>query len=366
LTIAALALPMVAVATAAGATENQPTGGSALWRGEEPIIFGHRGATGYRPEHTIASYELAVQHGAEYIEPDLVLTKDGVLVARHENEIGDTTDVADRPEFADRHTTKVIDGVEETGWFTEDFTLAELKTLRVYERIPDQRPNNTLYDGRYEILTLQEIVDFAKRASREYRRPVGVIPEVKHPTYYESIGLPFEPPLVELIKRNGYNGPDGRMVIQSNEPTILRRLNKQVNTQLMQSLLNAGSPYDTVASGEGPTYDEMATADGLREIATYADWLTAQKNRFIPRVDGALGEPTTLAEDARNAGLAVSIYTFRNENRYLPPALRIGSDPNAYGDAWAEYEAFFELGIDALFSDNPDTALIARREFFGS
>lgn len=337
----------------------EPDGGIA--------VFGHRGATGYRPEHTVGSYELAVQLGADFIEPDLVVTADGHLVARHENEIATTTDVADHPEFADRHTTKVIDGVEHTGWFTEDFTLAELKTLRVVERIPDQRSRNTLYDGRYEILTLQEILDLAEELGRRHGRIIGVMPEVKHPTYYEEIGLGFERPLIRTIKRNRLEDGTGRFIVQSNEPTILRRLDRRVDVDLMQSLLNAGdayqgAPYDTVARGKGPTYDEMATPEGLAEIATYADWFTAQKNRFIPRVDGELGPPSSLADDVREVGLKVSVYTFRNENSFLPPALRVGDDPNEYGDAFAEYAAFLALDLDGLFSDNPDTAILARTD----
>lgn len=373
----ALAVPVAGAVAATGGTGDAERGdaerGDAMTVGRELApeggiaVFGHRGATGYRPEHTLGSYELAVQLGADFIEPDLVVTADGELVARHENEIGSTTDVADRPEFADRHTTKVIDGVEHTGWFTEDFTLAELRTLRVVERIPDVRPGNTLYDGRYRILTLQEILDFADDAGERYGRTIGVMPEVKHPTYFDEIGLGFERPLVRTIKRNRLEDGTGRFIVQSNEPTILRRLDRRVDVDLMQSLLNAGdaylgSPYDTVARGHGPTYDEMATPEGLAEIARYADWFTAQKNRFIPRVDGALGPPSSLADDARDAGLLVSVYTFRNENRYLPPALRVGDDQNRYGEAFAEYEAFLDLGLDGLFSDNPDTAIIARRD----
>ncbi|MGH3648289.1 MAG: glycerophosphodiester phosphodiesterase [Micromonosporaceae bacterium] len=348
-------------------TEAAPAETLTLARAEGPIVFGHRGATGYRPEHTIASYELAIQLGAEYIEPDLVPTRDGALVARHENEIGGTTDVADHPEFADRKTTKTIDGRAVTGWFTEDFTLAELKTLRAVERIPAQRQRNTLYDGRYQVLTLQEVIDFAKRASLKYSRPVGIFPETKHPTYFDSIGLSLEEPLIAAIKRAGLNSPDGRVVVQSFEPTSLRELNDALHVPVLQAIAAGnGAPYDTIANGEGPTYNEMVTPEGLREIATYADWIGPDKVRVIPRVDGALGEPTTLVRDAHAAGLSISAYTFRNENRYLPDDMRRGTDLNGYGDAFAEYLAFYGAGLDAVVSDSPDTALIAREQFRSS
>lgn len=364
LAVAVIAAPLMSAggADAAGPDES-PTTLSASTDG--PIIFGHRGAAGYRPEHTLASYELAVQMGADYIEPDVVSTKEGVLVARHENDISHTTDVADHPEFADRKTTKVIDGREISGWFTEDFTLAELKTLRAVERIPEQRQRNTLYDGRYEVPTLQEVIEFAKAASIEYRRPIGVFPETKHPTYFDSIGLSLEEPLVAAIKRNGLNSPDGRAVVQSFEPTSLRELNAALHVPVLQAIAAGnGAPYDTRVDGEGPTYNEMVTPAGLREIATYADWIGPDKVRVIPRQeDGTLGQPTTLVSDARAAGLDVSAYTFRNENRYLPTNMRSGTGPNDYGDALAEYEAYYEAGLDAVVSDSPDTAVIARREF---
>jgi glycerophosphoryl diester phosphodiesterase len=334
-------------------------------RAEDPIVFGHRGATGYRPEHTLASYELAAQLGAEYsIEADLVPTKDGVLVARHENDLSDTTDVAEHPEFADRRTTKTIDGADVTGWFTEDFTLAELKTLRVVERLPDVRQENTIYDGRSKVLTLQEIFDFAKQASRERSRPVGIVFETKHPTYFASIGLPLEEPLVDAIKRNGLNRPDGQVIIASFEPTSLRKLDDALRVLMHQNIAFSGAPFDTIARGEGPTYSDMVTPEGLREIATYSEWIGPDKRRVIPRMaDGSLGEQTTLVRDAHAAGLKVAPWTFRNENRFLPTDMRTGDDPNDYGDAFAEYGAYYEAGIDGVWSDNPDTAIVARAEF---
>jgi glycerophosphoryl diester phosphodiesterase len=304
----------------------------------EPLVIGHRGASGYRPEHTLASYTLAARLGADYIEPDLVSTKDGVLVARHENEIGGTTDVADHPEFADRRTTKTIDGVALTGWFTEDFTLAELKTLRAKERIPDLRPRNTLYNGRYEIPTFQEVLDLAKRFG------VGVYPETKHPTYFREIGLPLEPPLLRELKR--FRGP---AFIQSFEVGNLKALDRQTKRPLVQ-LLGARTARPV---GHDRTYGEMATAAGLKEIAKYADGVGPSKD-YIPG--------TTFVRDAHRADLVVHPYTFRNENAFLPPALRSSADPAAYGNAFAEYEQYFALGVDGLFSDNPDTAVEARDE----
>src|SRR5215207_10172388 len=207
-----VALLIVMLAAMAGAAEAHPTPAHA-----DQLVIGHRGAPGYRPEHTLASYELAARMDADYIEPDLVSTKDGVLVARHEPEISTTTDVADHPEFADRRTTKTIDGAPVTGWFTEDFSLAELKTLRAKERIPATRPQNTVYDGRFEVPTFQEVLDLRKRLSKQLRRPLGVYPETKHPTYFREIGLPLETPLVRTLRRNGLNRRNAPAFVQSFE-----------------------------------------------------------------------------------------------------------------------------------------------------
>ncbi|MFC5749973.1 glycerophosphodiester phosphodiesterase [Actinomadura rugatobispora] len=354
---AAVLLPLLTVA--APATAAPAERGRAA-----PIVLGHRGASGYRPEHTLASYELAVQMGADYIEPDLVPTKDGQLVARHENEIGGTTDVGTRTEFAGRRTTKTIDGRPVTGWFTEDFTLAELMTLRAVERLPDVRQHNTLYNGRYQVPTLQEVVDLAKRLGREHRRRVGIFPETKHPTYFRSIGLPLENTLISTLKRNGLDHRDGRAIVQSFEPTSLRTLDKALSVPVLQALSTSGAPYDTVAGGQGPTYAEMVTPAGLKEISTYADWIGPEKTLVIPnKADGTIGTPTPLVKDAHAAGLKVSPYTFRNENQFLPADLRNGTAPGAYGQALKEYDLFYRTGIDGLFSDNPDTAIIARTEF---
>jgi glycerophosphoryl diester phosphodiesterase len=328
----------------------------------EPLVIGHRGAPGYRPEHTLASYALAARLGADYIEPDLVSTKDGVLVARHENEIGGTTDVADHPEFADRRTTKTIDDVALTGWFTEDFTLAELRTLRAKERIPATRQRNTLYDGRHQVPTLQEVIDLSRKLSRALHRPIGIYPETKHPTYFRTIGLPLEEPLVKTLRRNDLDDRRDRVFIQSFEVSNLKWLEDRIDVPLVQLLSGrSGRPYDFVVSGDPRTYGDLATPAGLEEIGRYADGVGPSKDYVVPRdATGRSLPPTTFVRDAHRAGLLVHPYTFRNENQFLPLELRSGADPSAYGRAFAEYDQFFGLGVDGLFTDNPDTAVEAR------
>ncbi len=329
-----------------------------------PLVIAHRGASGYRPEHTLAAYRLAIRMGADYIEPDLVSTRDGVLVARHENEISGTTDVASRPEFADRRTTKTIDGRRVTGWFTEDFTLAELKTLRATERLPDVRPGNTRYDGRYEVPTFDEILDLVARESRSRGEVVGVYPETKHPTYFDSVGLSLEEPLARALGAHGLDRPNALVFVQSFETANLRHLDEMVRVPLVQLVAASGAPYDLVAAGDRRTYDDLVTPGGLREVSTYADAVGPDKNRVIPRdADGFLTAPTPLVDDAHGAGLLVHPYTFRDENQFLPAECRKGSDPNAEGDAFCEYDAFFDAGVDGVFSDFTDTALEARERW---
>jgi glycerophosphoryl diester phosphodiesterase len=335
-------------------TLERPTGGA-------PLVIGHRGASGYRPEHTLASYELAVEMGADYIEPDLVSTKDGVLVARHENEIGGTTDVSRHPEFANRKTTKTVDGAKITGWFTEDFTLAELKTLRATERIPDIRQRNTLYDGRYSVPTLDEVLTLQRKLSVRYHRVIGVYPETKHPTYFTSIGLALETPLLAALRRHGLDRANAPVYLQSFEVTNLRELNRRTRVPLVQLIAGSGAPYDLVAAGDPRTYSDLLTPAGLREIARYADAIGPDKNRIIPRNgSGHLLAPTAVVGDAHRVGLLVHPFTFRNENTFLPADHRRGNDPTAYGDAFAEYSAFLAAGVDGVFSDNADTAVEAR------
>ena len=368
-TVTILTAPLLSLALLLGAV---PAGGAAAAQDapeqvEGPLVFGHRGASGYRPEHTLEAYRLAIRMGADFVEPDLVPTSDGVLVARHENEIGGTTDVARHPEFADRRTTKVIDGVSYTGWFTEDFTLAELKTLRAVERIPDVRQENTLYDGRYQVPTFEEVLDLVAEESEREGRTIGVAPETKHPTYFASIGLGTDAPLVEVLQERDLTGRSAPVVIQSFETANLRRLDRLVQVPLVQLVAGSGAPYDLVAGGVPQTYDDLLTDRGLDRIARYADWIGPDKNRIVPRQgDGSLAAPTDLVDRAHEAGLKVVPFTFRNENTFLPLELRVGTDPADYGDAFREYELFLDLGVDGLFSDNPDTAVEARDAWLAS
>ncbi|MEV8374933.1 glycerophosphodiester phosphodiesterase [Kribbella sp. NPDC056861] len=327
------------------------------------VIVGHRGASGYRPEHTLASYELAARMGADFIEPDLVTTKDHVLVTRHEPEIGGTTDVAAHPEFAARKKTKVLDGTPLTGWFTEDFTLKELKTLRAKERIPALRQHNTVFDGHYQIPTLQEVIDLTKRLSRELDRPIGIYPETKHPTYFQQQGLALEPELVKTLTRNNLNRRDAKVFVQSFEVANLKALHNQLRVPLVQLTSSAGAPYDFVASGDKRTYADVVSAKGLREVATYAAGVGPSKDQVIPLdATGKLGTPTALVRDAHQAGLVVHPYTFRVENNFLPANFDSSTVAADSGNLFGEIAAYRAAGIDGLFSDNPDIAVAAEAE----
>ena len=342
-------LPQVVCAAMALVSATIPIAAEA-----RPLVIGHRGASAHRPEHTLAAYELAIEQGADYIEPDIVATKDGVLIARHENEIGGTTNVASLPEFAGRQTTKVIDGVSITGWFTEDFTLAELKTLRAKERIPELRPGNTAYDGMFEVPTLQEVIDLVKQKEAETGRTIGIIPETKHPSYFAGIGLPLEQRLVEVLNSNGYTGADDAAIIQSFEVGNLQFLNGITDIRLVQ-LYGGGQPYDFVLSGDPRTYADLRTPAGLDFVNDYAQLIGPEKGMIIPRdANGFLLAPTSLVSDAHAAGLLVTPYTFRPENAFLPADFRSGIDPAAYGDQAGELHAFFKTGIDGFFIDAPD------------
>jgi glycerophosphoryl diester phosphodiesterase len=330
----------------------------------EPLVIAHRGASGYRPEHTLAAYRLAIEMGADYIEPDVVSTADGVLVARHENEISGTTDVASHPEFADRRTTKVIDGHDVTGWFTEDFTLAELKTLRAVERLPQVRPESAAYDGRFEVPTLAEVVELVQDVEAETGRTIGIAPETKHPTYFDSIGLSMEEPLVATLHAHGLRKKKDAVVLQSFEVSNLRDLDRMTRLPIAQLLSGPGAPYDQEAAGTGVTYDDLRTPRGLRAMARYADWVSPEKGQILPRdASGATGEPTTLVRDAHRAGLRVVTWTLRAENQFMATNFRVGTDPNAHGDLAAETRAFLDAGVDAVFSDHPDVAVAARDDW---
>jgi glycerophosphoryl diester phosphodiesterase len=325
---------------------------------KDPIIIAHRGASGERPEHTLASYTLAIEQGADFIEPDLVLTKDGVLVARHENAISETTDVASKPEFADRKASKTIDGQKMTGWFTEDFTLAELKTLRAKERLPLLRKANMAFDGQFEVPTFEEILALAKAKSTEAGRAIGVYPETKHPSYFAAIGLSHEEPLLKTLAMFGMTKADSPVFIQSFEVGNLQALRSKTKVRLIQLMDGEGAPADRP---DWP-YAQMATAQGLRAVSGYANGIGPNKALVIPRtLLGNLGEPTTLVADAHKVGLAVHPWTFRRENYFLPLSAKSGINPAGHGDLAAEIRAFIAIGIDGFFSDNVAEAAAAVR-----
>jgi glycerophosphoryl diester phosphodiesterase len=348
--------------------------------GKAPLVIGHRGASGYLPEHTLAAYFLAIKQGANFVEPDLVSTKDGVLIARHEVNITETTDVASHTEFADRRTSKVIDGATEEGWFADDFTLAEIKTLRAVQRLPF-RPRQ--FDGLYEIPTLQEVIDLVQWASRWNRRTIGIYPETKHPTYHQEVGLPLEENLIRVLQSNGFRSKHDPVIIQSFEVANLKQLRTLTRLRLVQ-LIDArdialdgtvipNQPYDFVVSGDPRTYADLLTPQGLREIRTYANGIGPWK-RYILSVagvdanndgmaddvngDGVVNDadktllgPSRVIADAHKRGLFVHTWTFRNETQFL------ASD---YGDnPIEEYLQYYCMGIDGLFSDFPDTAVTA-------
>ncbi|MFF4321528.1 glycerophosphodiester phosphodiesterase [Streptomyces sp. NPDC001568] len=330
-----------------------------------PTVIGHRGASGYRPEHTMGSYQLALDLGADVIEQDLVPTKDGHLVCRHENEIGGTTDVADHPAFAARRTTKSIDGVSVTGWFTEDFTLAELKTLRAKERIPAVRQRNTLYDGRWAVPTFEEVLRWANREGRRRDKQVWLHVETKHPTYFRGLGLGLEEPLARLLRRYGRDGRDAAVFLQSFEPSSIQRLSRLVSAPRVVLLSAANTrPWDFEVAKDPRTVADLVKPEGLKWISGFAQGIGPTLDLVIPRdAAGKLGTPTTLVRDAHARGLLLHPYTARNENSFLPAEYRRGTDPAAYGDAFGAYAKYFEQGIDGIFTDNPDTGLLAAEAF---
>ena len=289
------------------------------------LVIAHRGASGERPEHTIESYRLAIEEGADYIEPDLVMTRDGVLIARHENEIGGTTDVAQHPEFAARRRTQVIDGETMTGWFSEDFTIAEIKTLRVRERLPELRPQNCAFDGRFTVPTFDEIMQLAIDANRRRGAAarIGVYPETKHPAHFAGIGLPLEQGVLDTLQRHGYAADGSPVFIQSFDSRNLRQLRGMTPLPLVQLL-------------------EHELGD-LGEIAKYADAIGIAK---------ALATPEGVRA-AHAVNLKVHVWTFRAENEFLPDELKAGDSPAAHGDLAAEIQRFLERGIDGFFVDFP-------------
>ena len=379
---AALALTAALALAACGGSDSPsyPT-----LNGDTPLVIGHRGASGYRPDHTLESYKLAIDMGADFIEPDLVGTKDGVLVARHEPNITGTTDVATRPEFASRKTTKNVDGVNEEGWFVSDFTLAELKTLRAVQPLSDRDQS---FNGKFQIPTFEEVLDLAKAEGTKAGRTVGVYPETKHPTYHAKLGLPLEDRLLVVLAKYGYTTKASPVIVQSFEVSNLKYLRTKTQVRLVQLVdandVNAdGSmdltapydkPYDFAVAGDSRTFASLLTPAGLKEIKTYADGIGPWKPYLIPSKqvdanndgkpddlngDGKIDErdrvmmpATSVVKDAHAAGLFVHAYTFRNE------AKRLASDFK--GDPKAEYKLFYALGVDGVFSDFPDTAKAAR------
>jgi glycerophosphoryl diester phosphodiesterase len=306
-----------------------PVSDAASIPGARPLVIGHRGASGHRPEHTLESYRLAAEMGADFIEPDLVSTKDGVLIARHENEISGTTDVADR--FPDRKRTKTVDGQSIAGWFTEDFTLAEIKTLRARERLAFR---SHAYDGQFQVATFDEVIELAQELGKARGRPVGIYPETKHPTYFRGLGLPLEEKLLASLEAHGWNRRESPVFIQSFEQGNLRDLRKKTTVRLIQLTSDA----------------KMVDEPGLKDIKTYADGIGPEKRLVVPvNADGSLAPPTDLVERAHRVGLLVHIWTIRVEPQFLPAGY--------HGDVKAEFEQFRSLGVDGVFTDFPDLAV---------
>lgn len=375
-------LAVAAMLAACGGSNDSPY---PTLNGDKPLVIGHRGASGYLPEHTLESYKRAVELGADFIEPDLVATKDGVLIARHEPNITGTTDVSTRAEFAGRKTKKMVDGVEEEGWFASDFTLAEIKTLRAIQPMAERDQS---HNGKYQIPTLQEVLDLAKSEGAKAGRTVGVYPETKHPTYHVNLGLKLEDRLLDVLAQYGYTSKTSPVIVQSFEVSNLKYLRTKTQIRLVQLVdandVNAdGSmdltapydkPYDFAVAGDKRTFASLLTPAGLKEVKTYADGIGPWKPYLIPSKqvdankdgkpddlngDGKIDDrdrvmmpPTDVVKNAHAEGLMVHPYTFRSEAR------RLASDFK--GDPKAEYKLFYNLGVDGLFSDFPDTAKAAR------
>lgn len=376
-TVLTLSVPAGAAPTTVSTKSTNPAPSTAADQGAKPhrhgkrapLVVAHRGASGYRPEHTLAAYELAAAMGADYIEPDLVMTKDKVLVDRHEPEISGTTDVAKRPEFASRKTTKNLDGTQVTGWFTEDFTLAELRTLRAVERLPKERQHNTLYDGRYQVPTFDEVLRLRERLSKKYGRTIGIIPEIKHSTYFHAKGLNPEKAFLPLVKRYGLNRADAPLWLQSFELTNLKTIRADGYKAKSTFLSWTGSgefdgPYDRIAAGDKRHYSAYTKPAELAKIAKFADGIGPEKFFIIPKgTDGKLTKPTTLVADAHRAGLEVIPWTFRNENTFMAKDFQTSANAGDYGRAIDEIVTYLRTGIDGFFTDNPDTGVEARRQF---
>jgi glycerophosphoryl diester phosphodiesterase len=334
-----------------------------------PLLIAHRGASGHRPEHTLAAYELAIAQGADFLEVDVVATRDGVLVARHENELTETTDVASRQEFAGRKASKLIDGARRSGWFVEDFNLEELKRLRAIERIPAMRPQNQAFDGLFTVPTLQEVIDLARGQSRLTGHDIGLYLETKHPTYFRSIGLPLEEALAEVLGRNDYRTAADPVFLESFEPSSLRTLKLLTRLRLVQLLGSPDErPYDFAVHGDSRTTQDLLTPAGLAEVAQYASVLGMTKAWFHLSDESGRAKASAFIRDAHRRGLQVHVWTLRNENYFLPDDLRAGNPsdvefPRRWGDTLTEYQRYFRLDIDGVFTDFPATARQALAEY---
>ncbi len=316
---------------------------------KKPLVIAHRGASGERPEHTIMAYRLAIEEGADFIEPDCVVSKDGELVVRHENEIGGTTDVASHPEFAARKAEKIVDGEKISGWFTEDFTLAELKTLRARERLPALRMGSATFDGREPIITYQEVIDLAKAESHRTGRTIGTYPEMKHPTYFAALGLPIEKRLADTLKWNGLDSPTAPVFVQCFEVEPLKVYRKLGRCRRVMLVSQGAAPVDVKSQA------------GIKAIAAFAEGLGAEWPLVVPITpEGGLGAPTGLVGWAHAAGMAVHPWTVRAENAFLPAKLKRGTNPADHGEVEQVYRAIYAAGVDGLFSDFPALAVRAR------
>lgn len=326
-----------------------------------PAVIAHRGASGVLPENTIAAFELAIHLGAEWIEIDLVSSADGVLVVRHENELSVTTDIARRPEYAKRRTSRSVDGKRLRGWFTEDFTLDELRTLGAAEPQPRLRPLSADHNGLYGIPTLSDVLTLMRPINARREMPVGLYLELKHPSHFAHRGLELSEPLLAELDRHEMLSADAPILVEASEIAVLRDLSSRSPLRLTQLVDTVGAPFDPTGALDAPTYRDLCTPRGLAEIATYANFIGASKQQVLPRdTRDRLRTRTRLVEDAHDAGLGVHVWTMRDENAYLPRDMRRGVSRKRKGDAVAEYRALFDAGIDGVFTDFVDTALVAR------
>ncbi|ENV04035.1 MULTISPECIES: glycerophosphodiester phosphodiesterase [Acinetobacter] len=343
-------------------TENTPT--TPEYQLPKILVIGHRGASALRPEHTLASYQKAIDDGADFIEPDLVSTKDGVLVTRHENEIGGTTNVSTLTQFADRKTTKNIDGKDLTGWFTEDFTLSELQQLKARERIPEFRPANTAYNDLYPVPTLEQVIELAEANYKKTGKIIGLYIETKHPTYFKNHNLAMEDTLLKTLAKYEYTRDIAPVYLQSFEVQNLKDLKRELDlhktlkhAQIIQLYdAKTSQPADFVESGETKTYADLATAQGLKDVAKYANGVGPSKGYILNFNDNGSVQTTSFISDAHAAGLKVHPYTFRPENNFLPTPLKCSQDKPAERcptGALKEFEAYFKAGVDGVFTDDP-------------